>query len=60
MQISVAHQGESHHSHHHPQSNRAAKIKSFIWHLFQMIVAMEIGMALYHGVFVSQLAPMSY
>ena len=60
MERSISHPMESQHSHHHPRSNRAAKIKSFIWHLLQMIVAMEIGMALYHGAFVNQLAPMSY
>src|SRR5512147_923034 len=60
MERSISHQMESQHSHHNPQPNRAAKIKSFIWHLFQMIVAMEIGMTLYHGVFVNQLAPASY
>ena len=60
MENSAVHQMESRHSHHPPQSNLLAKIKPFIWHLFQMIVAMEIGMALYHGAFVNQLAPMSY
>src|SRR5512139_3906569 len=60
MENLVVHQMESRHSHHPSQSNRAAKIKSFIWHLFQMIVAMEIGMMFYHGVFVNQLAPISY
>lgn len=59
MERSISHPMESQHSHHYPQSNRVAKIKSFIWHLFQMIVAMEIGMMLYHGTFVNQLAPMS-
>jgi len=60
MERSISHQMESQHSHHRPQSNGAAKIKSFLWHLFQMIVAMEIGMALYHGAFVNLLAPISY
>ena len=60
MERSISHQIESQHSHHRSRSNRATKIKSFIWHLFQMIVAMEIGMTLYHGGFVNQLAPMSY
>ena len=60
MEKSISHQMESQHSHHYLQSNRAAKIKFFIWHLFQMIVAMEIGMVLYHGVFVNQLAGTSY
>ena len=43
-----------------PEAGRGEKIKSFIWHLFQMIVAMEIGMILYHAVFVNLLAPASY
>ena len=43
-----------------PNTSRGKRIKSFIWHLFQMIVAMEIGMALYHRAFVNQLAPTSY
>jgi uncharacterized protein YjeT (DUF2065 family) len=60
MEGSISHQVESQHSHHHLQPNRAVKIKSFLWHLFQMIVAMETGMVLYHGVFVNQLVPMSY
>lgn len=60
MQSSVARRAESQHSHHRLQSNRAAKIKFFLWHLFQMIVAMQIGMTLYHGAFVNQLAPLSY
>ena len=36
-------------AHHHPAqtSSRAAKIRSIVWHLFQMIVAMEVGMLLY-------------
>ena len=33
--------------HHAPTSSRAAKVKSFVWHLFQMAVAMELGMLLY-------------
>ena len=60
MERSISNPMESQHSHHYLQSNRAAKIKSFLWHLFQMIVAMQIGMMLYHGAFVNQLAPMSY
>ncbi len=60
MENSAVHQMESRHSHHPPQSNLLAKKKPFIWHLFQMIIAMEIGMLLYHGVFVNQLAPISY
>ena len=60
MQDTVVHPVRSQHRHHPTQSNRAAKIKSFIWHLFQMVIAMEIGMMLYHGVFVNQLAPISY
>ena len=46
-------------SHQHPTTNRTAKIKSFGWHLIQMIIAMEIGMALY-TLFANQLAPASY
>lgn len=42
---------------HH--ASRTAKVKSFVWHLIQMIVAMEIGMMLYM-LFVNQLAPTSY
>lgn len=60
MKNSTVHQMESRHSHHTLQSDRAAAIKSFIWHLFQMIIAMEIGMILYHEVIVNQLAPISY
>ena len=60
MQDTVVHPVRSQHRHHPTQSNRAAKIKSFIWHLFQMIIAMEIGMLLYHKIFVNQLAPISY
>jgi len=60
MERSFSHQLESQHSHHHPQSNRAAKIKSFILHIFQMIIAMEIGMMLYHMVFFNLPAPESY
>src|SRR5512139_4154178 len=37
---------ESHH-HHARTFSRAAKVKSFVWHLFQMAVAMELGMLLY-------------
>lgn len=48
----------SHHKHVPPPS-RAAKIRSFVWHLFQMILAMQVGMALYMF-FADQLAPASY
>ena len=60
MQNSVVGQMESRHGHQHARSSRAGKTISFIWHLAQMIGAMEIGMLLYHGVFVNQLAPASY
>ncbi len=60
MERSISHRIESQHSHHYPQLSRAAKIKFFIWHLFQMVAAMEIGMMLYHGAFVNHLAPISY
>ena len=60
MERSVSHPIESQPNHHHPQSDRAVNIKSFLWHLFQIIVAMEFGMTLYHGAFVNQLAPESY
>ena len=60
MQKSMINQTESEHSHHPSGGSRVATIKSFAWHLFQMIVAMEIGMTLYHGVFVNLLAPASY
>ena len=60
MQKFMISQTESQHNHHPPGAGRVAKIKSFAWHLFQMIVAMEIGMTLYHGVFVNLLAPASY
>ncbi len=48
-------------SHHQnaPSISRAAKIRSFVWHLFQMILAMQVGMALYMF-FAGQLAPVSY
>ena len=46
-------------SHQHHASSRSAKIKSFVWHLFQMIVAMEAGMLLYM-LCLNQLAPESY
>jgi len=38
----------------------SARIKSLAWHLFQMIIAMEIGMIIYHVVFVNLLALTSY
>ena len=60
MQNSLINPIESQHGHHPPGAGRVAKIKSFAWHLFQMIVAMEIGMTLYHGVFVNLFAPASY
>src|SRR5574342_1349206 len=60
MEKPISYQMESLRRQHHPQSNRTAKIKSFLWHLFQMIIAMEIGMTLYHGAFVNQCAPISY
>lgn len=47
------------HQHHAATPSRAAKIKSFVWHLFQMIVAMQVGMMLYM-LFLNQLAPASY
>ena len=48
-------------SHHHdaPTSSRVARIRSFVWHLLQMILAMQLGMALYM-LFTDQLAPASY
>lgn len=47
-------------SHHHvPPSSPAAKIRSFIWHLLQMVVAMQVGMGLYM-LFANQLAPSGY
>jgi hypothetical protein len=47
-------------SHHHVlPASRAAKIRSFVWHLLQMVVAMQAGMALYM-LFVDQLAPAAY
>src|SRR5512136_2509279 len=33
--------------HHHPPTSRAGKVKAFVWHLFQMAAAMELGMLLY-------------
>ena len=34
------------HLHHLPDS-RAGKVRAFLWHLFQMAVAMKLGMLLY-------------
>ena len=41
-------------------ASRGARIKSLVWHFFQMIIAMQIGMMVYHMVFVNLLAPASY
>jgi hypothetical protein len=49
---------ESHHP-HAPTSSRAAQIKSFVWHLLQMILAMQAGMTLYM-LFADRLAPAGY
>ena len=49
---------ESHHQHASPSSGWA-KIRSFVWHLLQMILAMQLGMALYM-LFADQLAPANY
>jgi len=59
MQKSVAGQTEDCHV-QAPDAGLGARIKSLAWHLFQMIIAMEIGMMLYRVVFVNLLAPTSY
>ncbi len=47
------------HPHHVPPVNRTARIRSFVWHLLQMILAMQVGMWLYM-LFADQLVPANY
>ncbi len=32
---------------HHPSDSRAGRVRAFLWHLFQMAVAMKLGMLPY-------------
>ena len=45
--------------HHDPSTSLSQKIIFWVWHLLQMVIAMQVGMALYM-VFADHLAPASY
>lgn len=46
--------------HHNRQSTAFGKIKDFLWHLAQMVLAMEAGMAVYHALLGTILAGTGY
>jgi hypothetical protein len=46
--------------HHHRQPGARIKVGAFLWHLIQMIVAMEAGMAVYHLLLGTLLAQTGY
>ncbi len=33
---------------HHPTPSRAAKVRAFVWHFVQRVLAMMVGMGVYH------------
>lgn len=46
--------------HHHRQPSVRTKVAAFLWHLIQMIIAMEAGMAVYHLLLGTLLAQTGY
>ena len=46
----------------HPSAatSTGAKVRSFLWHLLQMVLAMEAGMGIYHLLKATLLAPTGY